>query len=336
MTERRDPARAHPIRPATGHAGHPYRSFALRAGAGLAIIAFLLWRYDARPALRMLARESPAYFAATVLLYVAGQVMSAYRWQLLANLLGVRGPFTEFLAYYFVGMFTNLFVPGLIGGDVTRGFYLGRRHHRTAEAYASAFADRGCGLVALVWFAAAAVFALNRGTLPESVVNPTLAVGALALLGYALSPWLARLIHAAPRPIRRTGGIVAPYLNRPLALLPAIGLSLLLQASLAVCQYLLALGLGLGLPLSLFMLVVPITNLFASLPITLNGLGVRETAYLMLFGMAGVGRNDAIALGLLWFAATMLAGLTGAIAFAATAVPAPPAAAAAAQSPAED
>jgi hypothetical protein len=50
----------------------------------------------------------------------------------------------------------------------------------------------------------------------------------------------------------------------------------------------------------------------------LNGLGIRESAYLVLFGMAGMRKEDAIALGLLWFAATMLGGLTGAIAFITT------------------
>ena len=59
----------------------------------------------------------------------------------------------------------------------------------------------------------------------------------------------------------------------------------------------------------------------ASLPLTLNGLGIRESAYLVLFGMAGMGKDDAIALGLLWFAAMVIAGLTGGIAFVTTPAP---------------
>src|SRR5205807_2804824 len=120
---------------------HPYRAFAIRVGLGVAIVAFLLWHYDARPALRILARERPAYFIATIAIYVAGQVMSAWRWQLLAAVLGLRGPLAEFLRYYLVGLFTNLFVPGLVGGDAARAFYLGRRHYRMPEAIASAVAD---------------------------------------------------------------------------------------------------------------------------------------------------------------------------------------------------
>ncbi len=301
---------------------HPYRSFALRAGIGVAVVAVLLWHYDARPVLRLLGREHPGYFIAAIALYVAGQVMCAYRWQLLAALVHVRGSYREFLAYYFIGMFTNLFVPGLVGGDAARAIYLGRRHGRIGEGFASAIADRGVGLLALFYLAAFAATFLNAGALPPGVTHPTVAVGALALAGWLLSPLIAKLVHLAPRRLRRAAGLVLPYLHRPAALVPAIVLSLILQVSLAICQWLLALGLGLNLPLALFVLCVPIANVFASLPLTLNGLGIRETAYLALFGMAGLGKNDAIALGLLWFAATMIGGLTGAIAFVTTTMPA--------------
>ena len=186
------------------------------------------------------------------------------------------------------------------------------------EAIASVVADRGVGLIGLFWLAAFAAIFLNFAPIPQSVIMPTIAVGAIALAGFLVSPLVARLIHLMPRPIRRAGGVVTPYLHNPAALIAPIALSIALQIGLAVCQYLLAAGLGLAVPLSLFILCVPIANVFASLPLTLNGLGLRESAYLVLFGMAGMRKEDAIALGLLWFAATMAGGLTGAIAFATT------------------
>jgi hypothetical protein len=288
---------------------------------GLAVVAVLLWRYDARPIFRILSRERPTYFAAAIVIYIAGQAMCAYRWQLLAAILKVRGRYSEFLAYTFVGMFTNLFVPGLLGGDAARSVYLGRRRGRMGEAIASVVADRGVGLIGLFWLAAFAAKFLNFAPLPSSVITPTVAVGAITLAGFLAAPLVARMIHLMPRPLRRAGGIVAPYLHHPGALIPAIALSILLQITLAAGQYLLALGLGITVPLSLFILCVPIANVFASLPLTLNGLGIRESAYLVLFGTAGMRKEDAIALGLLWFAVTMVGGLTGAIAFATTPAP---------------
>jgi uncharacterized membrane protein YbhN (UPF0104 family) len=306
--------------PAAPKRAHPYRAFAMRAGLGLAVIAFLLWHYNPRPVLRILPRENLAWFAGAIVLYVAGQVMSAWRWQMLAAVLHVHERFARYLRFYFIGMFTNLFVPGLIGGDAARAIYLGRETGRMGEAVASVVADRGIGLLALFWLAAAMAL-LERQALAPGVIHPTVAVGAIAIAGFLAAPLLARIVHLMPRPIRRAGGIVMPYLHRPQTMIPAIALSLILQISLAICQWMLARGLGLTTPVMIFLLCVPIANVFASLPLTLNGLGIRETAYLMLFGMAGVGHDDAIALGLLWFAATMLGGLTGAVAFVTTAAP---------------
>ncbi len=243
---------------------------------------------------------------------------------MLAAILKLRGPLPEFIRYYFIGVFTNLFVPGLLGGDAARAFYLGRRDGKMGEAIASALADRGYGLMGLFWLAALIAMTMNRARLPPSVIDPIVAVGAVALAAYVASPLIARLIHLTPRPVRRALGIIAPYLHNPATVLPAIILSMILQASLAFAQYVLALGLGLHLPLSMFMLIVPISGVLASLPVTLNGLGLRETAYLFLFGMAGMRRDDAIALGLLLFAAMMVGGLFGGLAFVSTEVPTAP------------
>ncbi len=197
--------------------------------------------------------------------------------------------FASTVAYYFVGMFTNLFVPGLVGGDAARALYLGRRHQRLAEAIASVVADRGIGLLAVFWFAAGCALTLRTVKLPPSVVQVTVLIGAVALR------WMVDFATPRPprdesrRPFWPTGrSAPAVYLHHPAALVPAIILSITLQASLAVCQYLLARGLGLETSLATFMLCVPIANVFASLPITLNGLGVREAAYLVLFGYAGL------------------------------------------------
>ena len=299
---------------------NPYVAFATRAGAGLLVVAFLLWHYDARPVLRILGRERFAYFAATVALYVAGQVMCAWRWQLLAGVVGVRARYRDFLAYYFVGMFTNLFVPGLLGGDAARSMYLGRRTHRLGESIASVVMERGTGLIALFWLAAIMALIIPSALSP-ALIHSIVMVGAIALVAFLASPLIAKLTHYLPRPFRRALGVALPYLHRPQTMLPALALSFVLQASLGLGQWILALGLGLTTPLAVFLLCVPIANVAAGFPVTLNGLGVRETAYLVLFGMAGMAREDAIALGLLWFAATMLGGLTGAIAFAVTKFP---------------
>jgi len=100
-----------------------------------------------------------------------------------------------------------------------------------------------------------------------SIITPTVAVERSRC---RISCGAARRAHDSSdaAPLRRAGGIVAPYLHHPAALIPAIALSVLLQITLAAGQYLLAVGLGITVPLSLFILCVPIANVFASLPLT--------------------------------------------------------------------
>ena len=300
-----------------------YAGFALRIGLGLAAILFLAWHYDARPILHAMAQERIAFFVAAIALYVAGQTLSAWRWQWLARMNAIPGAYSEYLRYYFIGVFTNLFVPGLIGGDAARSLYLGRRHHRLSGAVASVVADRGIGLVTLVWFAAIAAFVFTEITLPAAIREVVLTLGVASFAGFLLAPIFARSARLLPQKLRSFAETLLPYLERPLEVLPAIALSLILQASLSVCQYLIALGLGLSLPLAAFLVCVPIANVIASVPVTLNGLGLRETAYLVLLGGIGISHAEAIAMGLLWFAATMTGGLTGIIAFATTDLPSP-------------
>ena len=135
---------------------------------------------------------------------------------------------------------------------------------------------------------------------------------------FVASPLIIRFVQVMPSRLSRYGDFIVTYLEHRSALLAALALSVIVQSVLAVCQYLLALGIGIDAPLTLFLLFVPIAGVFASLPLTINGLGVREGAYLLLFGIAGVDRRNAIALGLLWFACTTIGALPGALAFVAT------------------
>lgn len=297
---------------------HSYRNFALRAIVGVAIVTLLVWRYDARSILRLIAREQPSYFAAAIGVFLSTLVLSAYRWRLLAAILGLDAPFTDFLAFRFIATFANTLIPGVAGGDALRAIYLGRRTSRLGEAVASVLADRIVGLIGLFWLAAGAAILLKERGLPSVLTTLPILTGLITLALFVASPLIIRFVQVMPSRLSRYGDFIVTYLEHRSALLAALALSVIVQSVLAICQYLLALGIGIDAPLTLFLLFVPIAGVFASLPLTINGLGVREGAYLLLFGIAGVDRRNAIALGLLWFACTTIGALPGALAFVAT------------------
>ncbi len=313
-------AEAPELPPAPGRR-RAYAGFALRAGLGLAVVGLLLWRYNPRAIANLFARERPVYFCAAFAIYMSGLLIASFRWQLLARLVGIEDRYLRFLRYFLIGAFTNLFVPGLIGGDAARAIYVGRRHHQMAAAVASVAADRGTGIIALFWLAGIAAIPMAP-VLPRSLLLTIVAVSAVTIAGFVSAPLANRFLTvSAHGRLKAIGETVAPYLGRPVSLLPAIGLSLILQTDLAIAQWMLALGLGLSIPIRVFLLCMPIANAFASIPVTLNGLGLREATYLVMLGMAGVSHSDAVALGLLWFTATALAGLTGIVPFLMTGTP---------------
>ena len=297
---------------------HSYRKFALRAIVGIAIVTLLVWRYDARSILRLITRERPSYFAAAIGVYLSTLVLSAYRWRLLAAILRLDAPFTDFLAYRFIATFANTLIPGVAGGDALRAIYLGRRTNHLGKAVTSVLTDRIVGLIGLFWLAASAAIFLRERGLPSVLTTLPILTGLIALALFVASPLIIRFVQVMPSRLSRYGGFIVTYLEHRSVLLAALALSVIVQSVLAICQYLLALGIGIDAPLTLFLLFVPIAGVFASLPLTINGLGVREGAYLVLFGIAGVDRTNAIALGLLWFACTTIGALPGALAFVAT------------------
>jgi uncharacterized membrane protein YbhN (UPF0104 family) len=290
--------------------------YVVKALLGLGLLAFVISRIHNRGALwHILRREQPAYFLLALVIYLFGQMVASARWRYLSSMLGLMGRYVDFVLFFFIGAFTNLFVPGLVGGDATRALYLGRRYHDLGRAIASVLADRLLGLLVLVWVATLAVAFLNHGSFPPEITTVILLLGSGSLAGYLLMPLVGRLARFLPARLRATVEMLKPYLYGQVAMLPAVALAATLHLLQITCQFVLALGLGLPLSYRLFLLCVPVTNLFTSLPITLGGLGIREGLYVVLFGMLGVGKADATALGLLWFALATLGGLCDSLAF---------------------
>jgi uncharacterized membrane protein YbhN (UPF0104 family) len=156
---------------------------------------------------------------------------------------------------------------------------------------------------------------------PAAITTPIFLIGAATALAYLLMPAVGWIKGFMPSRIGATIDLVSPYLEGRVALIPTLALSLVLHLLQVAAQYVLGLGLGLPIPFRLFLLCVPTTNTLASVPLTFNGLGLREGIYVVLFGMAGVGKADAAALGLLWFAITTFAGLCASAAFIAAPTP---------------
>jgi uncharacterized membrane protein YbhN (UPF0104 family) len=91
----------------------------------------------------------------------------------------------------------------------------------------------------------------------------------------------------------------------------AVGWSFIVQMGGAVAVGLMARSLGVVQPLAIWFAVVPLVALAVVLPISINGVGVRENALAVLLAPHGVAAESAVAVGLLWLASQIVTGLIG-------------------------
>ena len=120
----------------------------------VALIARLV---DLRETARILASAHLGWAVLAIVIYVVGQVMSAFRWWLIGRSVGLGNRFRDYVRFYFIGMFFMSFGPSTLGGDFIRGCYLAEGGGRRGRAFNSVLFDRLNGLVILVAIGAAAV-----------------------------------------------------------------------------------------------------------------------------------------------------------------------------------
>ncbi len=109
---------------------------------------------------------------------------------------------------------------------------------------------------------------------------------------------------------------VEPFRGRHLSLVRALGLSLLLQLNVVLLHYLLSRAIGIELGFIDYFYVVPVALFVMLIPISINGIGVRESMFVFLLGSMGVAKSDALVLSLLAFSIFLAHGLMGGLVLA--------------------
>lgn len=253
---------------------------------------------------------------ALVLLF-AMSVIAAGRWALLSGAMVVDLGFPRACRILFIGLFFNQTLPSSLGGDAVRVLLVRRGGATLTDALASVLVDRATGVAALAITAAAGLpilLGVPALATPAAVVA-VLALGAvvslvfLAWLGgreagsggrvIALIMRVAAGIRAAGRPAGRGLLIVA--------------LSVAVHLLLVAVAALLLRGMERPVEFGLLLALVPMVMLFAIVPVSIAGWGVREGAMIVALGYAGVAQADALAVSILLGLGLFATGLPGVI-----------------------
>jgi uncharacterized membrane protein YbhN (UPF0104 family) len=281
----------------------------IRIAVTVLLLSVIAWRSDwSKVAEAFVGFRIEMWFAA-VGLYTLAQVASARRWQLFARALRFEHSLVQCCAFSFIGMFFSLVLPTLVGGDLMRVWYLNRDTGRKWAAIASVFLERVIGLLILIATACVGVL-ISPVELPWWIVASVWASAGCACLGLALAPILAAW-RKLPLQRRQQLRVLLDMLRAPKLLAEGSLLSLLVQAAAVFLLWCLSLGLELEIPFAYFCVLVPMVSLLMLLPISVNGMGVREGGTVLFLLPLGVAEPAALTLAFLWFTTGVAVSLMG-------------------------
>jgi uncharacterized membrane protein YbhN (UPF0104 family) len=266
------------------------RAFAaIRVAATLAIVAGLIFKLSPGDLASTLRDADPWLLLAALALMALVQALVVVKWLVLLRARDVRAPLLHVIRAYCVGNLLSNVLPTAVGGDVYRVYRIQREANaRAADVTMSVLYERATGYGAMTCLGA---------------------LGAAFYYGEAAALLLAVVLPRMPFPAVRHDHFLRNLLAHRRELIAVYQMSVFSIAIQALFISTIALaGRALGIHVSwwYWAFITWVAAIAVLLPITLGGLGVRESSFSGLLKHAGAtaaqGASAGFALGLLLIA----------------------------------
>ena len=263
--------------------------------------AYLIWKIDLSRTLHLLAHAHVGYFLGAVAIMIGTVWPMAWRWQQLLDVRGIHERLSWLTRAYFVAYTAGQLLPTAVGGDAVRIYETIRRHPGKGGPVAgSVLLERALG---------------GAATLALAGVGFALAV---ALFSRRARPLLAKAVPLlrllrVERPIRAAYEGIHAYRDHPQLLVGVFTLTLGVQTIRVLAIWLAGRAVGVDLSPRPYYVMGPLLFLVLLLPISVNGIAVRESFFVSFLGNLGVDADKAFATGFLFFVVTLCLSAPGAV-----------------------
>lgn len=265
------------------------------------------------------------WLVAGVLVAGAENFLGALRWRIFLKMLGMDVPFWKSVQVCLVALFCNTFLLGAAGGDLVRAAYLVRRGYGKTESLLSVIMDRVSGLGALVFYTVALSVWNHEWLMRSDIVMKLFAFvllyefASLAIIAAALYVSVrgltSRLPKWAPFPefVAKLGAGYAKLAHHWAGTLRATALSLVMLLGYFAVFWCTAQAFGAGISFLEMATLMPVADVISAMPISIGGLGVRESTFVVLLGqLCGIAKATAVSISLVGYLVNTSWGLVGA------------------------
>ena len=280
-------------------------------------------------------------FAVILSIFVFGQVMVGFRWWILLRTQSIFISFPAAVRLNFLGWFYNNFMPGSVGGDLVRAWYVTKHTEKRFEAALSVFVDRIIGLFSTLVIASFFYTLFLRNQADAVTFTGPSASGPLKFLTeykwiillvivVMIMVFCALLLHRRGRVLlqkawfhirinslgafEKCKNALIAYSGSPLTILAAFVLTVSVQIIVITSFWFLGKNLGISVSLKYYYVFFTLTWVLGALPVSVGGAVVVEGTLAYLFiRYAGVEKEAAFALVMCQRIIWILASLPGAV-----------------------
>lgn len=267
---------------------------------------FVFSKTDTALVAATIKKIGPQAMLAACGLYIASLIGGALRWKML---LPERFTLRRLFSLYMIGSFFSNFLPGVIGGDAVKAYYLNKDAKKLSLTLASIFMDRYLGYVALVLMGMLAfpfAYGLISGS-PYRWIMPFIFVsffgGSLLFFGLQLGRRF--------RFVTEFYEYFSTLRGKKDVIVKSVLISMAIQIMGFMAVAILASAMGEHIPFKMMFVFLPIIITITTFPVSISGLGVREVAFVTLFGLIGISPEAATSLSLAWFFSVFIGSMPG-------------------------
>jgi glycosyltransferase 2 family protein len=256
--------------------------------------------------------------------YLSDQILvlaHVFRWQFILKKLHITTSFRTLLKVNYIGHFFNFFMPTTMGGDVMRYWEISSTTSKKTEIVSSIILERYMGVFSLIFISMLISYTHLTHLAPvfHKYLYFVTAIFVLMCVFMFIKPpekaWekLFKYKHikgVAQKLINVWQSFSVISKSRALFIQTFL-LSGIIQGGGILIIYLFSLALGMTVPFPIFILFMSLIILMSLVPVSVCGMGVRETGFLYFFSQLGVDDTLILSLSILTFSRLLILGFIG-------------------------
>ena len=303
--------------------------FILKLSVSSGLLYLLISKVSIETIIEYIKLINPLAFASAIGLYIFSIYISSLRWALLIS---QKISIKRLFSMYMIGSFFNICLPGIIGGDAVKAYYLSRELKNTPSenrgkenlkinrinpessviAIASVFMDRYIGLSALMIIGMIAFpFGLKYLEISTQNILIWLTPGIFFLFIFISFILFSYRVGGGIKLLHSIYEYFDIYKTKRDILIKCLLYSFIVQMSGIFAVFILSVGMSYNISLLIISIFMPMITLISLIPISISGIGLRELSFVVFLGSMGVPSDMSIALSLSWFFSVVAASILG-------------------------